>query len=210
MKKTRKFQLINPTLERWDIYEKLIPALDKSYGLHADAKVLAYSDRRIIDRYNNLLTIEFHAETEEDFYNIDYEAIAIYTKAGLAFKMISCVSEVVKEIYATNASWQLEPNWQNFETWDKWMEMLKIIDSLCGVNGIRCDRKLYPELFSVTLKYTFTDWLTFSDYNFFIGRVYEKYNIPITSVNLIPESYQANLFDDILELTDTKRVRAYA
>tara|TARA_R110002020_G_scaffold143378_2_gene315585 strand:+ start:76 stop:708 length:633 start_codon:yes stop_codon:yes gene_type:complete len=210
MKKTRKFQLIDPTPERWDIYEKIIPALDKSYGLHSDAKVLAYSDRRIIDRFNNILTIEFHAETEFDFYNIDYEAIAIYTKAGLAFKMVSCVSESVKEIYTTNVSWQLEPKWQKRETWDKWMNMLKIIDSLAGISGIRCDRKLYPELFAVTLKYTFIDWLAFSDYNFEIGRVYEKYNIQISSVDLIPEHYQANLFDDILELTDSKRIRAYA
>jgi hypothetical protein len=211
LKKTRIFELIDPTPERWDIYESLIPALDESYGLHANDRIKAHLDRRTINRTGNLLTIEFYAENESDFFQIDYDAIVIYTKAGISFKMLSTVSEEMEPIEHTYTStYQLIESLQTQEHWDRLMRVIKIVDCMGGKYGVKAERKLYPKKFALIYSARFPSWFDFAEFMWEIGRLVERYDIQNESINEIPRMYQASLFDDILELTDSKRVRSYA
>ena len=211
MKKTRVFQMIDPTPERWDIYETLIPALDKSYGLHAEAKLKVHIERRKINRLSNRLMIDFYADREEDFYKIDYDAIVIYTKAGLAFEMISTVTESVIKEYQVSNTYQLLRGFQSSANWDRWMRVLKVFDSMCGGYGVRTERILYPKKFAVHYDCYFISWRDFSMYCWEIGRIVEKYHLSIESIeDLAASNYQLDLFEDIIDLTDSRRIRNYA
>ena len=211
LKKTRIFELIDPTPERWDIYEALIPALDKSYGLHATARVKAHLDRRTINRTGNLLTIEFYAENESDFYQIDYDAVVIYTNAGIGFKMLSTVSEDIEPFEHTyESTYQLIKKQQTQEHWDRLMRVIKIVDSLGGKYGVKAERVLYPKKFALIYSARFPSWFDFSEFMWEVGRIVERYDIQNESIDEIPRIFQASLFDDILELTDSKRVRTFA
>ena len=211
MKKTRIFQMIDPTLAKWDIYEALIPALDKSYSLHSNAKIKAHLGRRTINRIGNLLTIEYYAENEADFYQMDYDAVVIYTNAGLGFKMLSTVSETVKIEYQYTSTYHLEKAFQTQENWDRLMRVTKLVDSLAGQYGVsKPERKFYPKIYALIYTCRYTSINDFVEYNWEIGRIVEKYRLHIESINEIPRMYQASLFDEILDLTDTKRVRNYA
>ena len=212
LKKTRTFELIDPTPARWDIYEALIPTLDLAYGLYSTDTIKAHLDRRIINRIGNLLTIDFYAEYESDFYQIDYDAIVIYTKAGIGFKMLSTVSEEIEPFeHEYTSTYQLIKSQQTQEHWDRLMRVLKIVDSLAGKYGVsKPERVFYPKKFALifTCQYISSDDL--ADYFWEIGRLVERYDLHHEPINEIPRIYQASLFDDILELTDSKRVRSYA
>ena len=210
MKKTRTFQMIDPTPERWNIYETLIPELDRSYGLYADSKVKVHVDRRKINRFSNRLTIDFYADREEDFYKIDYDAIVIYTKAGLAYEMISTVSKSTIQEYDVSNTYQLLKGFQSTLNWDRWMRVLKVFDSMCGEYGVRTERILYPKKFAVHYDCRFTSWKDFSMYNWEIGRIVEKYQLSIESIEDLATNYQLDMFEDILDLTDSNRARKYA
>ena len=210
LKKTRTFELIDPTPARWDIYETLIPSLDLSYGLHSSAKIKAHLARRTINRLGNLLTIDYYAESESDFYLMDYDAIVIYTKAGLGFKMLSTVSETVKIEYQYTSTYHLEKAFQTQENWDRLMRVIKIVDSLGGKFGVKAERVLYPKKYALIYSARFPSWFDFSEFMWEVGRLVERYNIQNESIDEIPTIYQASLFDDILELTDSKRVRTFA
>ena len=211
MKKTRIFQMIDPTPARWDIYEELIPALDKSYGLHATAKIKAHLARRTINQISNLLTIEYFADCEADFYQMDYDAIVIYTNAGLGFKMLSTVSETVKIEYQYTSTYHLEKAFQTQENWDRLMRVTKLVDSLAIQYGVsNPERKFYPKKYALTYTCRYTSINDFVEYNWEIGRIVERYSLHIETINEIPRMYQMDLFDDILDLTDSKRVRSYA
>ena len=211
MKKTRIFKLIDPSEKRWDIYESLIPLLDKSYGLHADASVKVHIKRRKINRFSNTLTIDFYADREEDFYKIDYDAIVIYTKAGLAFEMMSTVSESEVTEHQVSNTYQLLKGYQSSLNWDRWMRVLKVFDTMCGEYGVRTERIFYPQKWAVHYDCYFTSWEEFSMYSWEIGRIVEKYQLSIESIqDLAVSNYQLDLFEDIIDLTDSKRIRDYA
>ena len=211
LKKTRTFELIDPTPARWDIYEALIPSLNLSYGLHSTAKIKAHLDRRTINRLGNLLTIEYYAESESDFYLMDYDAIVIYTNAGISFKMISTISEEIEPIEQTYTStYQLIKSQQTPEHWDRLMRVIKVVDSLGGKYGVKPERKFYPKKYALIYSARFPSWFDFSEFMWEVGRLLERYNIQNESIDEIPKIYQASLFDDILDLTDSKRVRTYA
>ena len=211
MKKTRIFQMVDPTMAKWDIYETLIPALDKSYGLHADAKIKVHLDRRKINRLSNLLTIDYYAVNESDYYQMDYDAIEIITKAGLVFKLLSTVSEPVIKEYQVSDTYQLLVGFQSKLNWDRWMRVLKVFDTMCGEYGVRTERILYPQKWAVHYDCCFTSWKDFSAYCWEIGRIVEKYQLSIESIeDLATDNYQLDMFEDILDLTDSKRVRDYA
>ena len=211
MKKTRIFQMIDPTLAKWDIYEALIPALDKSYSLHSNAKIKAHLERRTINRIGNLLTIEYYAETEEDFYHMDYDAIVLYRNAGLGFRMLSTVSQIEPIEFLYKSTYQLEQEFQTQENWDRLMRVTKLVDSLAGQYGVsKPERKFYPKIYALIYTCRYTSINDFVEYNWEIGRIVEKYRLHIESINEIPRMYQASLFDEILDLTDTKRVRTFA
>ena len=211
MKKTRIFELIDPTPARWDIYEALIPALDKSYGLHATAKIKAHLDRRTINRIGNLLTIEYYADCEADFYQMDYDAVVIYTNAGLGFKMLSTVSQIEPIEFSYKSKYQLVKKYQTQENWDRLMRVTKIVDSLAIQYGVtKPEREYYPKIYALIYACRYTSINDFVEYNWEIGRLVERYNLHIESINEIPRMYQASLFEDILDLTDSKRVRSYA
>ena len=210
MKKTRVFELIDATPEKWEIYESLIPALNASYGFHCDLKVKGHLDRRTICQFSNQLTIDFYAETDEDFYNIDYEAIKIYATAGLVFKMLSTVDEVqfVEQEYI--GVFQLVKQTEN--QWDLWMHVIGILDLIQGKYGVKMVRVFHHKKFAIEYFCTFLSWKDFSEYLFECGRITEKHKLDIMPVLIedIGRAYQAELFDDIIELTDTKRHKVKA
>ena len=211
MKKTRIYQMIDPTMAKWDIYDTLIPALDKSYGMHADAKFKVHLNRRKINRLGNLMTVEYYAENESDFYQMDYDAIEIITKAGLVFKMLSTVSESAIQEYQVSDTYQLLRGFQSSANWDRWMRVLKVFDTMCGEYGVRSKRILYPKKFAVHYDCYFTSWKDFSMYCWEIGRIVEKYALSIESIeDLAASNYQLDLFEDIIDLTDCRRIRNYA
>ena len=210
MKKTRIFQMVDPTMAKWDIYEALIPALDASYGLHADAKIKVHLDRRKINRVGNLLTIDYYAENESDFYQMDYDAIEIITKGGLVFKMLSTVSESEIQEYHVSDNYQLMEGSQSKLNWDRWMRVLKLFDDMEGEYGVKTKRQFYPKKFALHYDCHFTSWEDFSNYCWEMGRIVEKYQLSLESIADIETTYQLDLFEDILDLTDSKRVRKYA
>ena len=210
LKKTRIFELIDPSPERWDIYEALIPVLDKSYGLHSSAKIKAHLARRTINRIGNLLTIDYYAETESDFYLMDYDAIVIYTNAGIGFNMLSTISTEEPIEHSYTSTYQLIESQQTQEHWDRLMRVIKITDSLGGKYGVKAERVLYPKKYALIYSAKFPSWTDFSDFMWEVGRLVERYNIQNESIDEIPRMFQASLFDDLLELTDSKRVRTYA
>tara|TARA_R110000824_G_scaffold397960_1_gene601305 strand:+ start:165 stop:797 length:633 start_codon:yes stop_codon:yes gene_type:complete len=210
MKKTRVFELLNPTAEKWDIYEALIPALNSSYGHHCSLKVRGHLDRRRIDRLTNLLTIDFYAETEQDFYNIDYEAIKIYTNAGLVFKMLSTTNEIKLIEQQYSGQYQLVKQTEN--NWDLWMHVCGVLDLIQGKYGVKVSRTFYRKQFAMEYFCSFLNWQDFSDYTFECGRIVErnKLNVITCEKEDIFTAYQADLFDDIIDLTDTKRHKVKA
>ena len=211
MKQTRTFQMIDPTPAKWDLYESLIPALDKSYGLHTHAKFKVHLNRRKINRLSNLLTIDYYAENESDFYQMDYDAIEIITKGGLVFKMLSTVTEPVFKEYQVSDTYQLLVGFQSKLNWDRWMRVLKVFDSMCKEYGVRTERILYPKRFAVHYDCYFTSWKDFSMYCWEIGRIVEKYHLSIESIeDLAASNYQSDMFEDIIDLTDSRRIRNYA
>ena len=210
MKKTRIFQMVDPTMAKWDIYEALIPALDASYGLHADAKLKVHINRRKINRLGNLMTVEYYAENESDFYQMDYDAIQIITKGGLVFKMLSTVNETVIKEHQVCDTYQLTKDSQSKLNWDRWMRVLKLFDDMCGEYGVKTERIFYPKRFALHYDCRFTSWKDFSNYCWEMGRVVEQYQLSIESIDDITAPYQLDLFEDILDLTDSKRVRDYA
>ena len=58
----------------------------------------------------------------------------------------------------------------------------------------------------------FLCWQDFSDYTFECGRIVEKHNLDVKTCEKedIGRAYQADLFDDIIDLTDTKRHKVKA
>ena len=209
MKKTRVFELLDPTPEKWNIYESLIPALNKSYGFHCDYKIKGHLERRKICRVSNLLTIDFYAETDKAFYHIDYEAIKMFAKAGIEFKMISTFSEYPIQEQEFIGQYQLEK--QNQDTWDLWMFVADVFDLLSGKYGVKNTRVLFRKHYAMELYSKFLSWRDFSDYTFECGAISAKHHLKILPVMKcdIGRAYQADLFDDIIHLTDPKRIRVH-
>ena len=90
------------------------------------------------------------------------------------------------------------------------MRVIKVVDSLGGKYGVKPERKFYPKKYALIYSARFPSWFDFSEFMWEVGRLLERYNIQNESIDEIPRIYQASLFDDILELTDSKRVRSYA
>ena len=202
MRKTRIFEMEDPTNEKWRIYESLLPKLDDYYGLHTNSIIKAHCDRRTINKRDNILTIIYFALTEQDFYNIDYHSIKIITQAGLVFRMINTVTEEVKQYHTSQHTWKLDDEHQTPENWDNWLLALNIVDSLGLALGIQTERKFCRRLYTINSTCRFTSWEDFALFNFQCGRIAYNSNIHSSEVMDFPRMYQADLFDDIIDLTD--------
>ena len=205
MKRTMHFEMVDPTPEKWDLYDSIVPILDKAHG-----KIYRTKDRRKISRISNTLSVIYVAETEAEFFNIQFEAMKIIIKHGLDFVAIKQVHEFVQIEHTFTKAYQLIKAHQTKECWDYWIGMHQLADSFAGEYGVQAERVYYPERFAILYTSRFTSWEDFAVYCWECGVLCQKHNIHIETINEIPRMYQADMFDDILDLTDSKRVRSYA
>ena len=175
------FEMIDPTPEKWDLYDSITPSLDKAHG-----KIYRTKDRRKISRIANTLSVTYVAETDAEFFNIQFEAMKIILKHGLDFCAIKQVHEFVQIEHTYSRPYQLIRDYQTKKCWDYWIEMHHLADTFAGEYGVTGERVYYPESFAILYTSRFTSWEDFANYCWECGVLCQKHNIHIETINEIP------------------------
>tara|TARA_R110000824_G_scaffold315966_1_gene503124 strand:+ start:711 stop:1367 length:657 start_codon:yes stop_codon:yes gene_type:complete len=203
------YKMIDPTPEKWDIYDALIPQLD--HNAFRDSGVpFAHLERRTIDKISNHLSVSYWAESESDFFNIKLNAMKIILTAGLDFIAVNETINLIPIEHTVMRTCQLAEHQRNMKTWDNFISLCSIVDNIAGELEIKNNRILTPKYYAIVNTSRFLNWSDYATYNFRIGGLFEKNNIKVDMVENFPKIYQGDLFDDILDLTDTTRDRMFA
>lgn len=192
------FKMCNPSVEKFALYESLIPELD---SVICNAGVILEKRENFDKSFKVKLTV--YANSPQQLAGGFVAGLAVLNRNAIEFETIShdteediCVTQIV-------TTWTLSLGYRNEKTWQKWLECMPTIDSYASSYGIVQTRTNCHKTYKTKIESSFTELSAISINSFHVGRFLTNMGIYIEPIDdySIEEIRAEDLIDELKNVT---------